>query len=188
MSVIQKALTLAYEQHQGQNRKCNHAPYFVHILDVARHLMSEPTATEDVIVAGILHDTLEDTSYTVEDLESDFGPRVRQLVEFVTEPAKDSHSPTQDKRQTWKQRKQHTLETSQTATCDQLLILQADKLSNLQSIQENLFLYGETLWNQFNASRTDTSWYYQELGKVFRERIKNTKMNQLYERLLEEVF
>lgn len=63
-STIQRALITAYDLHQGQERKCsNQAPYFVHILDVAGHLMAEPTATEDVIIAGILHDTLEDTPY-----------------------------------------------------------------------------------------------------------------------------
>ena len=60
-SNIQRALTLACDLHQGQKRKCNQAPYFVHILDVARLLMAEPTATEETIVAGILHDKLEDT-------------------------------------------------------------------------------------------------------------------------------
>jgi (p)ppGpp synthase/HD superfamily hydrolase len=186
-SNIQRALILAYDQHEGQKRKCNQAPYFVHILDVAHHLMAEPTATEETIIAGILHDTLEDTPYTAQQLETDFGPQVRKLVEFATEPIKDSHTSKEDKRKTWKQRKQHTLDACETATRDQLLILLADKLSNLQSIHDDLILHGESLWDHFNADREEIAWYYLELKKVFQDRLPDTRMTQLYEKLMEEV-
>lgn len=163
MNSIQKALSTAYDLHLGQKRKGSQAPYFVHILDVAGHLMAEPTATEDVIVAGILHDTLEDAPYTANQLEQNFGPEIRQLVEFCTEPAKDNHTSKADKRQTWQQRKQHTIDACQSATHDQLLIVLADKLSNLQSIHDDLIVHGEKLWDHFNANRKEIFWYYSQL-------------------------
>lgn len=187
-SKTQKALNMAYDLHQGQKRKCNQAPYFVHILDVARLLMAEPTATEDVIVAGILHDTLEDTDYTAEQLEQDFSTHVRQLVEFTTEPDKDSHTSKEEKRKTWKQRKQHTLDACQTATRDQLLILLADKLSILQSMHDDLVIYGDTLWGHFNADKNDIAWYYLELEKVFEEKLPDVRMLRLYNELIANIF
>jgi len=188
MAAVQKALATAYDLHVKQERKCTKAPYFVHILDVAKHLMAEPAASEDVIIAGILHDTLEDTPYTAEELERDFGPNVCQLVVFATEPTKDGGTRIQDKRQTWKARKKHTVDICQTATKDQLLVLLADKLSNLQSIHEDLFLQGAGVWDCFNADREDIAWCYQEMRAIFRSRLGNTRMFQLYERLVDEVF
>lgn len=188
MTNIPRALSKAYDLHQDQRRKCSQAPYFVHILDVARHLIAEPNITEDVIVAGILHDTLEDTPYTAEALEQDFGPTVRQLVEFNTEPAKDHHTCPQDKQQTWKQRKQHTLNDAPNATRDQLLVLLADKLANLQSLHNDLILHGDTVWTHFNASKDDTAWYYRELQKTFQSRLSETRMQHLFEKLLLPVF
>ena len=186
--MIQKALQVAYELHKGQKRKCSQAPYYVHILDVARHLMAELTATEEVIVAGILHDTLEDTPYTASQLEQDFSPQIRQLVEFASEPAKDSHTSKTDKRQTWKQRKQHTLNACQTATHDQLLILLADKLSNLQSLNDALVLHGDSIWDHFNADKDDIIWYYLEMQKILRDEMRDTRMLPLYEGLVNVVF
>lgn len=188
MTAVRRALVRAYDLHAKQERKCTEAPYFVHILDVARHLMAEPAASEDVIVAGILHDTLEDTPYTVEELNNDFGPNVCQLVVFATEPTKDSRTLTQNKQETWKERKRHTVNICRTATEDQLLVLLADKLSNLQSIHEDLFLQGERIWGCFNANREDIAWCHQEMRAVFRLRLGDTRMFQLYERLMDDVF
>jgi hypothetical protein len=82
----------------------------------------------------------------------------------------------------------HTLDACQIATHDQLLVLLADKLSNLQSIQDDLFLHGDTLWDHFNADRTDIAWYYLALETVFRARLSDTRMVRLYGRLMKEVF
>ena len=66
---IQKALEIAFECHKGQKRKGNNSPYIVHILDVAKLLLSEPSATENINIAGILHDALEDTNYNSDQLK-----------------------------------------------------------------------------------------------------------------------
>lgn len=188
MNLILKALEIAFECHKNQRRKGNNAPYIVHILDVAKLLLSEPSASENVIIAGILHDTLEDTIYTVEQLKDDFGVGVLELVQFMTEPDKDNTTSKEEKRLTWKQRKQHTLQACQAATKDQLLILLADKLSNLQSIKDDLITIGDQIWSYFNAQKADICWYYHELGNVFRQRFGSTRLFKLYDKLMTEVF
>ena len=73
MDNVQRALMTAFECHKSQIRKAGGASYIVHILDVARILLSEPGVSEDVVVAGILHDTLEDTPYTAKQFEQEIG-------------------------------------------------------------------------------------------------------------------
>ena len=187
-NMIQKALETAFDYHKGQKRKTNNAPYIVHILDVAKLLLSETTATENIIVAGILHDTLEDTSYTAEQLRTDFSSDVLELVLFVTESNKESTTSKEQKRLTWKSRKQHTLDICKTATNDQLLILLADKLSNLQSIKEDIIVIGDDIWSYFNAPKENVCWYYRELNSIFRQRINNSRLFKLYDKVFMDVF
>jgi len=188
VKLIEKALRTAFSCHNKQKRKGNGAPYIVHILDVAGLLLSEPLVSENVIIAGILHDTLEDTSYTAEQLKDDFGSDILELVLSATEPDKDSTTSKEQKRLTWKQRKQHTLDICQTATNDQLLVSLADKLSNLKSIKDDLIIMGDAIWSYFNAPKTDIYWYFKEFGNITGQRIGNTRLFVLYDKLLKEVF
>jgi (p)ppGpp synthase/HD superfamily hydrolase len=185
---IQKALKIAFECHKGQRRKGNNSPYIVHILDVAKLLLFEPSASENVVIAGILHDVLEDTNYNADQMKEDFGPSVLELVQFVTEPDKDSTTSKEEKRRTWKQRKQHTLEACQTTTNDQILVLLADKLSNLQSLKDDLLILGDDIWSCFNAPKADICWYYHELSKIFGQKISNSRLFKLYDKVLMDVF
>jgi (p)ppGpp synthase/HD superfamily hydrolase len=185
---IRKALKIAFECHKGQKRKANNAPYIVHILDVAKLLLSEPSVSENMVIAGILHDALEDTNYHADQLKEDFGSDVLELVQFMTEPNKDSTTSKEEKRQTWKQRKQHTLDACQNAINDQMLVLLADKLSNLQSIKDDLLILGDNIWSYFNAPKADICWYYHEFGNIFSQRVGNSRLFKLYDKVLMDVF
>jgi (p)ppGpp synthase/HD superfamily hydrolase len=188
MDKIQQALAVAFEQHRGQTRKLGGTPYIVHVLDVARILLSELGVCEDVIVGGILHDILEDTHYTAEQLERDFGPAVLDLVLFATEPEKGPQTTRQEKARTWRTRKTHTIEACATASRDQLLLLLADKLSNLTSLREELHLRGDAIWSSFNASKEDIAWYYRTLRTAVENRLQDTRLFLLYTRLLDAMF
>jgi (p)ppGpp synthase/HD superfamily hydrolase len=188
MNLIKKALVIAFEYHKNQKRKGNNSPYITHILDVARLLLAEPSASENTIIAGILHDTLEDTKYTPAQLKEDFGSEVLELVLFMTEPGKDITTTKDQKRQNWKQRKQHTIEACQNATYDQILLTIADKLSNLHSIKEDLLIMGDNIWSYFNAPKADICWYYRELGKIFSQKIPEARMFKIYDKVLIDVF
>jgi len=186
MNSIEKALMTAFQCHRGQTRKLGGAPYIVHILDVARILLSEPGVSEDVVIAGILHDTLEDTWYTPLRLERDFGLTVLSLTQFATEPEKGPATTREERHQTWRARKEHTIQDCAHATRDQLLVLIADKLSNLTSLQEEHHLHGDTIWTAFNASKEYTAWYHRSLRTAVADRLQDTRLFRLYTRLVDQ--
>src|SRR5574342_380805 len=83
---IERAIALALRAHEAQVRKGDgQLPYAVHPVTVAL-ILSRYTGDEDTIIAGLLHDTLEDTVVTKEEVERAFGEKVRDMVLDVTEP------------------------------------------------------------------------------------------------------
>ncbi len=156
------AITLAAQAHHSQVRKGTEIPYLVHPLAVAAILI-RADSPEHVVVAGVLHDTLEDTQVTREAIEARFGRRVMELIATVSEP---------DKTASWEARKSHTLHTlASTPLDDALLVAVADKLDNSRSIREGLESEGERFWARFNRPRDRQAWYYRGLEAIFSERL-----------------
>lgn len=96
----------------GTTRKGTQVPFIVHPLEVAAILMKN-SASEDMIVAGLLHDVIEEEDIELIELEKVFGKEVAHLVYFATEPEELRKS---DSKQTWDVRKQHTIDKIETAT------------------------------------------------------------------------
>lgn len=188
MDRIEKALEVSFERHRSQKRKVNGAPYIVHIWDVAKYLLSEPNVPEDVVIAGILHDTLEDTDYSPEELEREFGKKVLDLVNIATEPGHNIRTSRKEKKRTWKSRKQHTIDSCRKASSEGMMVLLADKLSNLQSIRESYVAIGESIWEHFNAPKHDIEWYYRSLRSEFKVKIEETRIFKIFDKLVDEVF
>ncbi|HSO62167.1 MAG TPA: HD domain-containing protein [Desulfobacterales bacterium] len=156
------AIELAARVHRGQVRKGTEIPYIVHPLAVAGILI-RANFPEHLVIAGILHDTLEDTPVTLEEIRSPFGREVADLVVALSEP---------DKKAPWEERKTHTIDhLEQKATPDVLLVAVADKLDNVRAIREGLASDGEAFWLRFNRPRDHQKWYYQRLAGVFERRI-----------------
>jgi (p)ppGpp synthase/HD superfamily hydrolase len=158
------AIELAARAHHGQVRKGTEIPYLVHPLAVAGILI-RANCPEHLVIAGILHDTLEDTPVTLKEIQSPFGREVADLVVALSEP---------DKKPPWEERKTHTIEyLEQKATLDVLLVSVADKLDNMRAIREGLESAGEAFWLRFNRPRENQEWYYQRLAGVFERRISS---------------
>jgi len=156
------AIELAARGHHGQVRKGTEIPYLVHPLAVAGILI-RANCPEHLVIAGILHDTLEDTPVALEEIQSQFGREVADLVVALSEP---------DKKAPWEERKAHTIGyLEQVATPDVLLVSVADKLDNIRAIRDGLASAGEAFWLRFNRPREDQRWYYQRLADVFERRI-----------------
>jgi len=98
--MIFKAIEFAAKAHAGQYRKGTRVPYLVHPLNVAKILI-DSGCSDVVAVAGILHDTVEDTPITLDEIRKHFGQAVAELVAGASEP---------DKSDTWENRKKHTIE------------------------------------------------------------------------------
>jgi len=174
--LITNAINFATKKHFGQLRKGTTIPYITHPIDVM-HILQNEGCSEIVAAAGVLHDVLEDTDATPEEIQKIFGVDILKLIIAESE----------DKSKTWKERKQATIYSLDNATLDIKMICFADKLSNLRSMANDLTSVGEKLWERFNASKDEIEWYY---GSVFSKMIdlSHTKMYKEYIQLLEKVF
>jgi (p)ppGpp synthase/HD superfamily hydrolase len=167
--MIFEAVEFAARAHSGQYRKGTRMPYLIHPLRVCQALV-EAGCAETVAVAGILHDVVEDTPATLAEIRETFGDRVAQLVEGASEP---------DKKDTWENRKQHTIRAMEFADQDLLCLSIADKLDNLRSFREEVLREGEAAWLRFKRGREQQMWYYEGLLRVFERRIHSPEGLQL---------
>ncbi|NLB89595.1 MAG: bifunctional (p)ppGpp synthetase/guanosine-3',5'-bis(diphosphate) 3'-pyrophosphohydrolase [Clostridiales bacterium] len=132
-SLTHAAITFATQAHHGQHRKCSMTPYIVHPFEVGQ-LLTLAKQKETVIVAGLLHDTLEDTPTTPETLQERFGLEVLTLVQHASE----------NKSLSWEQRKQNAIDfLLRDASYEDLMIACADRLSNLRAISHDLTAQGD---------------------------------------------
>lgn len=176
---IFSALRFATNAHSGQFRKSTKNPYIVHPIAVMEYLIRYQ-ATEDAVVAGILHDTLEDTPTTQTDLRRNFGDRVTELVLGASEPNKSL---------SWEQRKEHTISHLNTLNDqEQLMVICADKLSNISSIAYDLSTQGPVVWNRFNRGYEQQKWYYCRLASVFAKHTGKSKIFSDYITAVNSVF
>jgi (p)ppGpp synthase/HD superfamily hydrolase len=159
-----EALAFAARAHSavGQSRKGTAFPYVVHPIRVA-DILDRFGLGEDVVVAGFLHDTIEDTAVTAVQVEAEFGPRVRQLVEAVSEP---------DKGARWKLRKQLTIDhLAAEDDHDILALTAADKLDNVRSTSDMLLRFSEPeVWGHFSAPQAEQHWYYRSIAAILRRK------------------
>ncbi|PIQ73052.1 hypothetical protein COV58_04605 [Candidatus Roizmanbacteria bacterium CG11_big_fil_rev_8_21_14_0_20_36_8] len=155
--LIHKSITFATKVHLTQKRKGKDIPYITHPLTVAL-ILSRVTPDENIICAGILHDTIEDCvpygSVTKEFLEKEFNGRIAQMVNDVTE---------QDKTLPWSERKMAALSHIKDMNHDSLLVKSADVLHNLVELNENIKTQGDEVFESFNASKEDTILRYKKL-------------------------
>lgn len=127
----------------------------------------------------MLHDVLEDTELTEEELAQGFPERTIELVKVQSE----------NKANSWEQRKQATIDLlSTTDDLDVKLVHLADKLSNMRSIARDYESIGDKLWERFNENNVEQQkWYYKSIGESM-SGLEHTKEHQEYKRLVEEVF
>ncbi|HEY4347272.1 MAG TPA: HD domain-containing protein [Gaiellaceae bacterium] len=149
------ALATAVAAHgtAKQARKGTGFPYAIHPIRVAETLHFAG-CDDEVVAAGFLHDTTEDTAVSLQEIEARFGPRVARLVAGASEP---------DKSAPWKARKQHTLDfLRRDADHDTLMVTAADKLDNVRAIHALLRRHGaDEAWSAFNAPVSEQEWYYR---------------------------
>lgn len=176
--MVYDAIQASLEAHKDQLRKLDFDAYVAHPLEVAI-ILAQNGADEDVISAGILHDTVEDTEMTLEALADRFGQRIADIVSGCTEPPQTVP---------WKERKRWAIDhVTHTASRDVVMVICADKLSNMRSIARNYRLHGSRVWQGFHAPYAWQKWYYQEMLKALSP-ISDTAMYKELEQLIHEVF
>ncbi len=176
--MIEQAINLAARYHKGQRRKGTDIPYITHPFAVAVSL-ALAGCPEEVIVAGILHDTLEDTDLTVKRIEQEFGHKVAGIVLGASEP---------DRKASWEDRKAHTIRYLRSeAPLEVRLVACADKLHNIRSIRADYEQHGEAVWGRFKRGRQEQAEYYRGLVESLCHRDDNTGYESLFEVLEKEV-
>lgn len=176
---VYDAIQFAARAHRGQVRKANGVPYIVHPLGAARLLIEYGCTHEEAVVAAILHDVVEDTDATLEELRVEFGSTVADFVEALSEP---------DKSAPWEARKRHTIHTLKEAPQAVLLVSCADKLDNLSSIAQDVDVRGDEAWSAFKRGAPEQAWYYRSLADVFSARLPRHPMVERFAQLVEGLF
>lgn len=165
---IEQALRAATILHKDQVRKGSvPIPYVSHLCAVTM-IVSDYTDNEDVIVSALLHDTLEDTDYTPQELQEDFGGRVREIVEALTEPKADPA-----KSASWKEQKQLYAKQLKNAPSEALLIAAADKIHNMRAIVEEYFDDHPRFLADFRGTLEERMLMYQEISNAINRGLKN---------------
>ncbi|MEK7505283.1 MAG: HD domain-containing protein [Patescibacteria group bacterium] len=179
---IEKAIKVASHQHRGQTRPGKfRLPYVSHLFSVAAILSEYVGDHEDVIIAGLLHDSLEDTPYSKESLEVDFGRKVLAIVEEVTE---DKFTPEGRKRP-WRIIKEEALVKTEKVSAEALMIKAADHTHNLENIIDDYTEYGPVIWKNFAAPLSEMLWYHRALLNILEERLDSLLVSR-YRKAVEQ--
>jgi (p)ppGpp synthase/HD superfamily hydrolase len=170
-------LLFASRKHAGQVRKGTPAPYISHLMGVAS-LVLEAGGDEDLAIAALLHDVVEDCGGVplLQEVRRRFGRRVAHLVAGCT----------QETELPWRERREKYIKHLRHANADLLLVSAADKLHNARHILTDYREIGEPIWKRFSGGREGTLWYYKALVKEFRRRKPNRVVNEL-ERVVTEL-
>lgn len=184
LTLLDRAIIFATKAHSGTTRKGTNVPYIVHPIEAAA-IVSAMTDDEEIIAAAVLHDVLEDTDATEDDLYARFGHRITELVADESE----------DKRRTlpaaltWKMRKQETITFLATrASREAKMLALADKLSNLRAIYRDTCIIGDKVWERFNEKdKKMHGWMYRSIAEALRE-LEDHPTWQEYDRLVRTVF
>ena len=169
---LHRAIRFAEQAHRGQKRKGSDVDYIVHPMEVLQ-LLTQMGASQELQIAGVLHDTVEDTDVTIEEIRAAFGDRVAALV--------GSH--TEDKTKSWRERKQATLDELKAAERDVKLLIMADKVSNLRSMLWDYGQLGEALWDRFNAPKEAQAWVNGAMREILQDFLMDADAAPVYREL-----
>jgi (p)ppGpp synthase/HD superfamily hydrolase len=159
-----RAFAFAAEKHKGQTRKASTIPYIAHLMGVSS-LVLEFGGDEDLAIAALLHDVVEDCGGEpiLKEVRRRFGKRVAKIVDGCTDAYTIPKPP-------WLERKETYIRHLKDADADTRLVSAADKLNNVRSIIADYREIGEAVWARFNGGREGTLWYYRTLLNEFQRK------------------
>jgi myo-inositol-1(or 4)-monophosphatase len=184
MELVSEAIAFAVNAHDGMRRKRSDTPYILHPMEAAA-IVGTMSDDQNLIAAAALHDVVEDAGITIEEIEENFGTRIRKLVESETEDKRANLPPEN----TWRIRKEESLE--ELANCgdtDVLILWLGDKLSNMRSFYRIWKNEGDSMWQSFNQKDPlQQKWYYSRIAELTSP-LKEFSAWQEYNELLKIVF
>lgn len=178
--LFDRAARFAIEAHHGVERRGKNFPYILHPMEAAS-IVANITTDPEMLAAAILHDTVEDTDVTFEQIRDAFGERVANLVKHETCPL--------PKNAPWHDRKQAQIDLLAASPYDSKVVAMGDKLSNIRAIAMDYCAIGDQLWQRFKApnGKEDIAWYYRLLSKALSD-LSDTLPYQEYIMLMNKTF
>lgn len=181
--LLDRAIILAVRAHAGQERRGKGFPYVVHPLEAVA-IVATMTADQELLAAAALHDTVEDTALTLDDIRSGFGDRVASLVETESDIVVEGMS----RRDSWFIRKQAAVARLAAASRDAKIVALGDKLSNMRAIARDHAGQGDAMWSRFHVGDPAAhAWYYRALADALRE-LEDTFAFREFEQRIKQVF
>lgn len=182
-SFLDRAIEFAVKAHSNTERRGKGFPYIVHPLE-AMEIVATMTPDQELLAAAALHDTIEDTSVTIDDLRREFGDRVATIVEAES----DKFLEGIPDEASWRQRKQAAIDRIAAAPFESKIVAMGDKLSNMRAIWRDYQEQGDELWKIFHAKdKKDHEWHYRGLAASLAE-LSGTFAYKEFVALIDDVF
>ena len=181
--LLDRAICFAVKAHHNTERRGKGFPYIVHPME-AVEIVASITPDQELLAAAALHDTIEDTNVTVEDIRNEFGDRVAALVHAESDQFTEGVS----EEDSWHDRKQAAIDRLAAASHDAKIVAMGDKLSNMRAIYRDYVTKGDELWNIFHVKdKASHEWHYRGLADSLSE-LKDTFAYQEFVALIDNVF
>ena len=187
--LLDRAIIFAVKAHHNTERRGKGFPYIVHPME-AVEIVASITPDQELLAAAALHDTIEDTDVTVEQLQAEFGERIAHLVHAESDQINGELFDAEkgDEAATWHARKQAAIDRLKAAPHDAKIVAMGDKLSNMRAIWRDYQTKGDALWSIFHVKDKEShAWHYRGLADALSE-LSDTFAYQEFVRLIDEVF
>ena len=182
-SLFDRAVNFAVKAHSGTERRGKGFPYIIHLME-AVEIVATITPDQELLSAAMLHDTVEDTPVTVDDLRKEFGDRVASIVEAES----DVHNEGESEHESWHRRKQEAIDRLTAAPLEAKIVALGDKLSNMRAIARDYAQIGDGLWKMFHVTeKSEHEWHYRGLAHALKD-LEVTPAYREFVYLIEEVF
>lgn len=183
-SFLDEAIIFAVKAHANQERRGKGYPYIVHPME-AMEIVATMTKDQELLAAAALHDTVEDTDVTVDQIRSKFGEKVASLVAAESDVVVEGQSDTDS----WRTRKQAAIDRLAKASHEAKMVAMGDKLSNMRAIARDYDMKGDDLWSIFHApnGKPDHEWHYRGLAQSLSE-LEGTYPYAEFVALIDQVF
>lgn len=181
--LLDRAIIFAVKAHHNSERRGKGFPYIVHPME-AVEIVATITSDQELLAAAALHDTVEDTDVTLEDIRHEFGDHVASIVEAESDKNIEGVSETD----TWMERKQAAIDRLRQAPLDAKIVAMGDKLSNMRAIYRDYMTKGDSLWQIFHVSdKSVHEWRYRKLAESLSD-LSDTFAYKEFTGLIDKVF
>lgn len=162
---LDKAIEFAVKAHANSERRGKGFPYIVHPLE-AMSIVASMTPDQELLAAAALHDTVEDTGVSIDDIRGEFGDRVADIVKAESDVFTEGLS----EEASWHDRKKAAIDRLAAAPLEAKMVAMGDKLSNMRAIWRDYQEKGDELWKIFHAKdKSDHEWHYRGLAASLSE-------------------